>query len=164
MAYDISLKELAPQPVLVARRRVSQPEIGATIGEVVPLLFQFAKNEGVVLTGKPLTRYIDVGPDLMTIEPGMRIVLPEGEFAGEATNDDSGSVRQDTLPGGLVASTIHAGSYDTLGDAYAALEAWIESEGLAPAGAPWESYVTDPTEHPDPKDWKTEIFWPVQKA
>jgi len=30
------------------------------------------------------------------------------------------------------------------------------------AGAPWESYVTDPADYPDPADWKTEIFWPVK--
>ena len=38
----------------------------------------------------------------------------------------------------------------------------MESQGLASAGAPWESYITDPTEHPDPKDWKTEVCWPVR--
>jgi hypothetical protein len=30
-----------------------------------------------------------------------------------------------------------------------------------PSGAPWESYLTDPGQHPDPKDWKTEVFWPI---
>ena len=41
-------------------------------------------------------------------------------------------------------------------------ETWMEGQGLVAAGAPWESYVTDPTTVPDPKDWKTEVFWPVQ--
>jgi AraC family transcriptional regulator len=57
---------------------------------------------------------------------------------------------------------VHAGPYDTLQEAYAALETWMESEGLPPAGPPWESYITDPGEHPDPKDWKTEVSWPVK--
>jgi effector-binding domain-containing protein len=61
-----------------------------------------------------------------------------------------------------VASTIHAGTYGTLSEAYAALEVWIESHGLQSAGAPWEEYITDPAEHPDPKDWRTEVFWPVR--
>ena len=37
----------------------------------------------------------------------------------------------------------------------------MEQNGLAPGGAPWEYYVTDPAAHPDPADWRTEIFWPV---
>jgi len=39
---------------------------------------------------------------------------------------------------------------------------WIEAQGLAPSGAPWESYVTDPGNFPDPKDWKTEVVWPLK--
>jgi effector-binding domain-containing protein len=69
-----------------------------------------------------------------------------------------------TLPGGTVASTIHAGTYETLPEAYAALEVWIESHGLQSAGVPWEEYITDPAEHPDPKDWRTEVLWPVRSA
>ena len=41
-------------------------------------------------------------------------------------------------------------------------ETWMEGQGLVAAGVPWESYVTDPTTVPDPKDWKTEVFSPVQ--
>ena len=29
------------------------------------------------------------------------------------------------------------------------------------SGAPWESYVTDPADHPDPADWRTEVYWPL---
>ena len=63
--------------------------------------------------------------------------------------------------GGPAAVAVHAGPYDQLGETYAALERWIEANGLRTAGAPWESYITDPTDHPDPADWRTEIYWPV---
>jgi effector-binding domain-containing protein len=53
------------------------------------------------------------------------------------------------------------GAYDSLPNAYAALEVWIEEHGFAASGAPWESYVTDPAEHPDPQNWRTDIFWPI---
>jgi amidase len=58
-------------------------------------------------------------------------------------------------------TTTHGGSYDSLYRAHAAVQQWIEAEGLTAAGAPWECYVTDPADYPDPKDWKTEIFWPL---
>ena len=70
-------------------------------------------------------------------------------------------MRADTLPGGTVAATVHHGPYDRLLDAYAALERWIEAQRLTRAGAPWEVYVTDPAEYPDPRDWRTEVFWPI---
>jgi AraC family transcriptional regulator len=50
-----------------------------------------------------------------------------------------------------------------LQQAYGAVEQWIAANGYEPAGAPWEVYLNDPGDHPDPKDWKTEIFWPVRQ-
>lgn len=58
--------------------------------------------------------------------------------------------------------TTHTGPYDKLTKAHAAIQMWIAEQGRVPAGAPWESYVTDPADYPDPADWKTEIFWPIK--
>ncbi len=58
-------------------------------------------------------------------------------------------------------TTTHSGPYDKLSEAHAAVQQWIDAEGLTAAGAPWEIYTTDPADFPDPKDWKTEVFWPV---
>ena len=165
MTYSIVKKDLAPQPVLVVRRRVKRSDIADTIGGVLPGIFQYAQQRGIALAGHPFTRYVDVGAGLLTIEPGMRVAGPyqPAAAAGGATQNGSQSgVVEDILPGGPAATTVHAGSYETLAEAYAALEAWIESQGLQRAGAPWESYITDPAEHPDPKDWKTEVCWPVR--
>jgi AraC family transcriptional regulator len=153
MAYSITRKELLPQPVLIIRRRVKRSEIAATIGEALPHIFVYAQQQGIALAGLPFTRYIEMGPGLVTMEPGMRVTGPAAPGQGEIVTD--------TLPGGPAATTTHTGPYDTLPDAYAAIEEWMEAEGLAAAGAPWESYVTDPADYPDPKDWKTEVFWPL---
>lgn len=59
------------------------------------------------------------------------------------------------------AATTHSGPYDELPKAYEAIQKWIERERLVTAGAPWEYYVTDPAEYPDPRDWKTDVFWPL---
>jgi AraC family transcriptional regulator len=155
MSYSITKQELAPQPVLIVRRRVKRSEIAATIAEALPHIFIYAQQNGIALAGLPFTRYVEMGPGLVTMEPGMRVTGPVTSSPGE--------VIADTLPGGPAATTIHAGPYDTLSDAYAAIEQWMETEGLVAAGAPWESYVNDPADYPDPKDWKTEIFWPLAR-
>jgi len=162
MTYSIVKQTLAPQRVLVVRRRVGRSQIAATIGECLGRIFGHAQQNGIALSGLPFTRYCEVGPGLLTMEPGIRVTgeaPPDSDPAAECVE---GEVRADTLPGGDVATTIHEGPYETLPDAWAALEGWIASEGLTVAGAPWESYLTDPAETPDPKDWKTEICWPVR--
>lgn len=45
------------------------------------------------------------------------------------------------LPGQMVAATLHLGSYERFGDAYAALLAWMSREGYAPAGPVREVYL-----------------------
>ena len=155
MAYSITKKEIPEQPVLVVRRRVKPSEVAATLGEVLGYVFAHAQQNGIALAGQPLTRYVEWGPGLWTIEAGMPVTAHVCESPVES------EVRTATLPGGLVATTTHTGAYDKLNDAHAAVQQWIEAEGLTPAGAPWESYTTDPADYPDPKDWKTEIYWPV---
>jgi AraC family transcriptional regulator len=154
MAYSITKKTISPQPVLVVRRRVKPSEIATTLAEVLGHVFQHAQRNGMALAGQPLMRYLEWGPGLWTIEAGMPVTAHTGAAS-------EGDVRSETLPGGMVATTTHAGSYDKLAEAHAAVQQWIEAEGLTAAGAPWECYVTDPADYPDPKDWKTAIFWPL---
>ena len=159
MSYDIVKKELAVQPVLVVRKRVQRTDIATTIANVLPGIFQYAQQRGLALSGHPFTRYPQIGPGMVTMEPGMRI-----SGASDAAGTAVEGVAEDTLPAGPAATTIHAGPYETLQQAYAALEVWIESHGFETAGPPWEAYITDPGEHPDPKDWRTEVFWPIRPA
>jgi AraC family transcriptional regulator len=165
MTYSIVKKDLQPQPVLVVRRRIKRSEIAATIAESLPHVFQYAQQHGIALAGLPFTRYVEMGPGLMTIEPGMRIAATDqNSIAIDPTwtrTAQDANVVKDTLPGGSVVTTTHMGSYEKLPEAYAAIQEWIEAKGLVTAGAPWECYVTDPAEYADPKDWKTDVFWPV---
>jgi AraC family transcriptional regulator len=155
--YTITKREIPPTPVLIMRHRVKRSEIAQTIGQTLHAIFLYSQKNGIALGGPPFARYPESSIGFVTIEPGTRIAtVPDNPNpTGEP------GVIHDTLPGGPVAFTTHHGPYDKLPDAHAALEAWIEAEGLTPAGAPWESYVTDPGDYPDPKDWRTALFWPV---
>jgi AraC family transcriptional regulator len=158
MTYSISRIELAPQPVLIVRRRVKRSEIAAAIAEALPRILAYVQEHGIALAGLPFTRFIQMGPGLVSMEPGMRIAGP-----GETRNpiDREGEIVADTLQGGLAAMTTHLGPYENLQEAYAAIEQWIDAQGFQRGGPPWESYVTDPAEHPNPQDWKTEVYWPL---
>ncbi len=53
------------------------------------------------------------------------------------------------LPSGPAAMAVHSGPYEELPPTYAAIEQWMEDNGVKPGGAPWESYVTDPGRSPN---------------
>jgi AraC-like DNA-binding protein/effector-binding domain-containing protein len=158
MEYAVSKKELATQPILVVRRQVRRSEIAATIAAELPKIFLHAQQRGIAIAGYPITRYLETSMGLVTLETGMRVTANSVQWtAGEG----GGDVLAETLPGGPAAVTIHAGPYDQLQAAYAALEEWIATNGFHSAGAPWEAYLNDPADHPNPQDWKTEVCWPI---
>lgn len=149
----ITLRQLAPQPVLVTRRRITAPEIAETLGNILPAIFVHAQSAAIPLVGPPFTRYLSTGRGLLTIEGGMPI-------GGPARAE--GEIEVSELPGGLAAVAVHAGPYDSLAATHTAVERWIEANGHVAAGAPWEVYVTDPGEKPDPADWRTEVIYPLR--
>jgi AraC family transcriptional regulator len=167
MIYAIKQMELAPQPVLVIRRRVKLSEIGSTLAAVLPSVFMHAQQTGAAIAGQPFTRYVEWGPGLVTIEAGLPVVASgnHSNDGGPASTGASGGseIVADCLPGGPVATVTHSGPYEKLSEAHAAIQQWIEAQGLLAAGAPWEIYTTDPADYPDPQDWKTDVFWPLAR-
>jgi len=142
----------AAQPILLIRRRISRAELPAMLADCFGRLFGHALKAGLPIAGAPLARYVSMGPGLWTVEAAMPLATAapgEGEMEAGA------------LPAGPVACGIHAGAYEQLPETSAAVERWIEAHGFRVGGAPWESYVTDPGEHPDPADWRTEVYWPL---
>lgn len=159
MPYDIKIEERAEQPILVVRKKVKRSDIAATIGAELPKVFVHTQRRGIAVAGFPITRYPEVSQGLITLETGMRVSQHTGKW--DATQGE-GEVAAESLPAGSIAVTIHAGPYDKLQDAYGALEEWISANGYKPNGAPWEAYLNDPGDYPNPADWKTEVCWPIQ--
>jgi AraC family transcriptional regulator len=155
MTTPVTTRDLTPQPVLVIRRKIAMADIAKTLGECLPAIFMHCQQHAIPLAGPPMARYVSMGPGLMTIEAG----FPVGAGAkGE------GEIELSELPGGPAAVAVHEGAYDKLGETHVAVERWVEAQKRTPAGAPWESYITDPGEKPDPKDWRTEVIWPLRPA
>ena len=150
---SIERRELTPAHVLIVRARCARHELSKTMAECFGKAFPYAMGTGVPLAGRPFTRYLSTGPGLFTIESGCVLASPA---------PGSGEVEAATLPGGSAAVAMHGGSYDSLGETYAEMERWMEKNGMQPGSAPWESYMTDPAEHPDPTQWRTEIYWPLK--
>jgi AraC family transcriptional regulator len=151
---SITRKEFAPLHILFIRRRIAPSERKETLSECFGKLFSYGAKAGLPIAGWPLCRYVNMGPGLLTIESAMPLAIPA---AGE------GEIQSGLLPGRDVAFGVHGGVYEGLGETHAAIERWIEANGFKVDGAPWEQYVTDPGEYPNPADWRTEVYWPLAK-
>lgn len=152
MSYEITKKTIAETPFLYMRSQVKPEEIATALANMFGPVFQYATTQGIPFAGPPTARYVSFGPGLVTIEAGMPVAgLAEG----------SGDIMAGSLVGGTVVSTIHKGPYDTLNLGHEAIQQWMIEYNEEASGAPWESYVTDPGEVPDPAEWLTEIIQPL---
>ncbi|HUN75526.1 MAG TPA: helix-turn-helix domain-containing protein [Steroidobacteraceae bacterium] len=155
MSPTIMRKDCPEQPILLVRRRIARSELQKMLAESFGMLFAHGQRNGLPVAGWPLARYIAMGPGLWTVEAAMPLAVPAPA---------SGEMQPGSLPAGPAAFAVHVGGYDRLPDTHAAIERWIEAQGYQAGGAPWESYVTDPAQHPDPADWRTEVYWPLART
>jgi len=150
---SIERREMPAQHFLFVHSKVARSEIAKTIAEGLGKIFPYAVKAGLPLAGRPTARYLTSGPGLLDMQVGVPIAVAA---------PGQGDVQAGELPGGPIAVAVHAGAYEQLGDTYAAMERWMEASGYRRGDGPWESYVTDPAELPDVKDWRTEIYWPLE--
>ena len=154
MTHQIERRELTETPMLAVTRRTEHEHIAEVLAEALPAVFNHVMGAGLAMAGPPFVRYLQMGPAYLTLEAG----IPLAEMAEAPAGGD---IAPGTLPGGPAAVTVHIGPYDTLPEAHAALERWMVTNEMEAAGPPWEVYLTDPAEVPDPAQWRTEVIWPL---
>ena len=154
---EIESRNLSDQPTLVMRTEATVEGIPEFLDRAYGAAAAHAQVSGVEIVGPPFARYeVLNGP-----ESGFSI---EAGFPVSSAVDGSGVVEASALPGGPAAATWHIGPYDTMQPTYAATMAWIEEQGAAPSGPPWEVYYSDPSTEPDPTTWRTEVIWPYRQG
>ena len=151
MSYQVEKKQIAPQTIAFGTGSGTVAEIPKLLGELLPRVLGHVQANGGQMAGPPFTEYLSMG-ETIDMRAGVPLVQKIEEGDG---------VKVGELPGGDVVTTVHIGPYDKLSEAYAAIETYVEEQGLTAGDSMWEFYWTDPEKHPDPKDWKTEIFLPV---
>jgi effector-binding domain-containing protein len=153
MGYQIETKEMQSQPIVSIRATTDEAGLGKFFETTYPVLTSSIQSEGLQPTGPPFARYFKFSKEEVDVEGGVPVSgSPKG----------GGDVNAGEIPGGRVASTMHVGPYDKLGDAYAAIETFMKENGLEAAGPPMEIYWSDPQEEKDTSKLQTEIVWPIK--
>ena len=123
--YEVMVKKVEPLKIASVRGRVETPQ---TQGKLWAKLGPYLERQHVKPAGNWLALYHDDG-------------LPEGDWdievcipiEGELAEGDGVKVR--TLEGAeTMASVVHRGPWMTVGQAYDALQRWVEANGYAAAG------------------------------
>jgi effector-binding domain-containing protein len=150
MTYDVHLAEVRGRPSAVVRAHVRTDDIADFVGAAFAEVMTVLERQRLAPVGPPFSRYA-VGDDGFDVESG---------FPSSGAVAPSGRVVPSELPGGTVATTLHTGAYDGVGDAYAAVTTWLTEHGMAASGEPWESYL----DGPEVAEPRTEVVVPCRPA
>lgn len=145
-AYTVQLKSLPAQRVLVAHE---------TATDYRHVTAPMSAAYDVVCGAHAALGLLDVGWSVVTWRGGgyasedgidLEVALP---IFHDVTADLPEGVTFEVQPELLVASTVHVGSYERFGEAYAALLSWTEAHGFAVNGPVREVYLRHATREED---------------
>lgn len=153
LPYDVQLVLLQPLWVVSRRTSTMRPQLDAVLDRCLGELEDELEAGGVAATGRELVLYHNALQWYLGLD--VEVCLPAKRAAAEAL----GGRR---LPGGTAMQTVYRGPWDDIWQAYSAMLAQIARTGYEVSGPVREFYLVDERETDDPRQYVTEITWPVQ--
>jgi effector-binding domain-containing protein len=154
MTQAFEIRDVPELRAALLRRHSDAATVGRAVRDGMGVLMDSLAHAGVTRSGPPFLVTEGEMDDPAGLDLVLGVPVP-GPFAG------AGEVVEGVLPGGTVASTIHVGSYRSIGKTYGALTSWISEQGREIAGPPVEIYHSDPDETPA-EELRTEVRFPVR--
>lgn len=145
--YAVTLATAPEIPVCTSRQVMGVAEFGNYYSGI----FERMAREGLTPTGLTGAVYYDEVFNHEASDIELVVGVQEAEKADKI------------IGGQRCAMTLHKGAYSTLSDAYAALVIWIEDNGYAWNGAPFELYRKTQFDTLQPEEWETEIYFPIRE-
>lgn len=147
----VHVREQAAEPVLLIEGHTPERAFREFFGRAFARLAAHTARHGLTVTGPGGARFPDRQWDSDDVE--VQAFLPVREPVPGQT------VRAARLPAGRLAVVLHAGGYDGIDDAHAALGTWAAANGVEPDGSLQELYLVSPGDTADPAAWRTEAGW-----
>lgn len=128
MEIDVRIAHVEAQPLAVVRRLASARELATVVPPACGVVWDVLRDLQLEGAGRHVAVYLD---DAIHLEVGVEVDAP---FAGH------GEVIGSATPAGMVATAVHVGPYDRLGETHATIQRWCSDRKLALAGSTWEVY------------------------
>ena len=141
MTRPVSIQTASPRLLAAVRRQVKIGQVASAWKPALDQVWQFLRrNPGLRTDGHNIFLYHHpkAGEPTMVVDFGVQVTRP---FA------PAGEVALAETPAGKVASALHVGPYDRMGDTHQAIQDWVAANEVKLAGKSWEIYG-DTTDDP----------------
>ncbi|SKC83707.1 MerR family transcriptional regulator [Maledivibacter halophilus] len=149
--FNITIDTMKPFTVLSIRDTMSMDNISSLIGKV----FENIHKYELTVTGECMTIYYDKDFDHENAD--IEVCVPVNR---EYKTKD---ISTRTIDGGTYAHTTFIGPYSEIGEGYAAILDWIKENDYEIIKPPYERYIKGPGSKCSPKEFVTEIYFPISK-
>jgi effector-binding domain-containing protein len=144
---EVRVTTVEPTPTAVVAATTTWTELPSLWAPMLDKVWAFLRqaSHGVNKHGHNVVLYKNDTPD---VEVGVQV---SGPFV------PAGDVEPSQLPGGLVATTSHAGPIGVIGETHEAVVAWCAANGHRLSRVRWEIYGD-----PDPSgQFPVDVYWAV---
>jgi effector-binding domain-containing protein len=134
MAIHVSVQTVSARTLAAVRRKVPIGKVGAAWGPALDLVWKFLpQHPGLRTDGHNIFLYH---------HPASRGEPMEVYFGVQVTRrfPQEGEVCATETPAGEVASALHVGPYERLGETHGAIHGWAGANRMSFAGKSWEIY------------------------
>jgi effector-binding domain-containing protein len=152
MNYNCEVLERPAQPVMSIRTHVAVQDLPQVFGQSCGAIAQHLGKLGQQPAGAPFAAYYNMNMQNLDTEIG---------FPVAKAVSGNGEIQASEIPGGKVLSCVHVGPYDKLGDAYQAMQQWLDANKREATGVSYEIYLNDPTVT-SPEALQTQILFPLK--
>lgn len=149
-----AIKTTAPETVAFIHVRGPYDKIP----QAMRALYGWVERHDLTATGMPEAVYLTPPGDTPSSVAEWELYAPVGD--AEDMEPDGTGIGIKHVASHMVASAMHRGPYETIGQTYEQLGNWIAANGYSIVGPSEEVYYSDPKEIP-PDEYLTEIRFPV---
>jgi AraC family transcriptional regulator len=156
-SIEVTVKKTEPMTVAFLSKKGPYTLISDAFGK----LYGWIGEKGYIPAGPPLGVYFNAPEQVLPEELLWEIRSPiAGDVALSGPDKEGLGVKR--VEGAEVASTVHKGPFEQVGQTIHALGAWIAENGYEIVGPYEEVYLSDPGKTP-PEELLTELRFPVKK-
>lgn len=146
--FEIKIDEQKVISVVSIRKTINMEEIGSVIGKA----FQTIHENGLEPAAQVMTKYYDENFDPESAD--IEICIPVNKTIQNLTKDFGGFT---------YVHTTYVGPYSEIGEAYAYLTDWIKDNDYEIIQPPFEKYIKGAESGCSPKEFITEVCFPIRK-
>jgi len=140
---------------LSIRDTINPMEMNNVHGRIYSTIDQHLRELGIAKNTSPIVMYHSWSDTLCDIEVG--IPVKDSTILGNK------KIKSNSIKSTYVVTAVHHGAYDRLIETYFGINEWMRKNKVFVNGPNWELYIVDPSKEPNPKKWKTAIYFPIKK-